>query len=366
MITDLTTDRRTVSLAFAYSSTIRARTLTAEVVYVLVHAENAIGLGEAVPLTAVTGETADSIEAAVRGPIRNVMLGRPIAELERNLAALARALPGNWSAKAGVDIALHDLHARELGIALPALLGGNTDRVLETSMTVSSGSLEEMSQRAGELVTAGFTGVKLKVGGDIGTDVRKVRAVRQAVGPETVIRLDANQGWTRREAVSAIRQMEDYGCGVELIEQPVPAADLAGLRFVRERVQTPIVADEAVISPRDAMTVIREDAADVISVKVQKNGGIAGVRQILAVAAAVDLPCMIGCSLETAVSITAGAAVAAASPGVRFVDLDAPLWLAEHPVIGGCRSSGRLISLTSDPGHGVSLAPATTAERRAV
>ena len=142
-------------------------------------------------------------------------------------------------------------------------------------MTLSVGDPDALVAAGKARVADGFDVLKVKVGtGDAAADFERVRRVREAIGPEPRLRLDANQGWTRRDAVTAIRAMEDAGCAIELVEQPVAAADLEGMAWITDRVSTPILADESVYGVRDLVAVIRHGAADLVNVKLAKCGGL--------------------------------------------------------------------------------------------
>jgi L-alanine-DL-glutamate epimerase-like enolase superfamily enzyme len=183
--------------------------------------------------------------------------------------------------------------------------------------------------------------------------VIRVRHVRDAVGPEPKIRLDANQGWTPRTAVQAIRAMEDAGLDIELVEQPLHAADLEGMAWVAERVNTPILADESVYGVRDLVAVIRHRAADLVNVKLAKCGGLAPARTLLELAREHGLGTMVGSMMESHVGVGAAAALVAAYPTSAVSDLDAAWWLRAPVVEGGIRYDGPVIHLPDGPGLGV-------------
>ncbi|MFE5804446.1 dipeptide epimerase [Streptomyces sp. NPDC056491] len=354
LIHDLVVHPRRVPLRVPYRSVVRGTVREARVTLVeLVYGDGRSAWGEAVSMPAVTGETPESAAALLHGPLREAVVGRRVEDLGENCARVDRCAAGNGGAKAGVEIALHDAFAQMLEIPVFRLLGGS-QKELETGITVGLGTADEMAERAHGLVAEGFTALKLKVGHAVELDVRRVEAVRQAVGPGIRLRLDANQGWTAKEAVRAVRRLEDGGADIELIEQPVAARDLGALRFVRERVATPVVADESVLTARDALEVVRHEAADVLSVKLQECGGIRNVLRIISIAEAAGLGCMVGCSLETEISVTAAASVVSARSAVTYVDLDAPLWLGASPVRGGATYRGPALDLPTGPGLGVS------------
>ena len=179
----------------------------------------------------------------------------------------------------------------------------------------------------------------------------RVRAVRAAVGPNVGLRLDANQGWTPRQAVRVISELE--GEDVEFVEQPVPAWDLDGLAWVSDRVRTPILADEAVFSARDLVEVIRRRAADMINVKLAKCGGLGPARTLLSLAQVHGMGTVIGSMMESPVGVGAAASLAAAYGTTAVSDLDAAWWLAAAPVSGGIRYDGAVVELADAPGLGV-------------
>jgi L-alanine-DL-glutamate epimerase-like enolase superfamily enzyme len=221
-------------------------------------------------------------------------------------------------------------------------------------VTLAAGDAAGLVADAHERVGEGFTTLKLKVGTDAATDVERVCAVRAAVGPGVRLRVDANQGWTAREAVKAIGALEDAGAGLELVEQPVAARDLDGLARVTASVSTPVMADEAVFDLRDLVEVIRRRAADLVNVKLAKCGGLGPATSLLALAGAVGVGTTIGSMLETAVGVGAAAALAAAHGCTNVADLDAAWWAAEPVVKGGVRYERGVVVLPSAPGLGVS------------
>jgi L-alanine-DL-glutamate epimerase-like enolase superfamily enzyme len=198
-----------------------------------------------------------------------------------------------------------------------------------TDVTVAAGDAASLAAAACDRVADGFTALKLKVGTDAATDVARVRAVRSAVGPSVVIRLDANQGWTPDQAVRVIRVLEDVGVGVELVEQPVPAADLDGLARVTAAVSTPVMADEAVFSLADLSAVIERGAATLVNVKLAKAGGLDPARDQLVLAAAHGIGTMVGSMMETGVGVAAAGSLVAAVGTTLVGDLDAAWWLAD-------------------------------------
>ena len=347
--------RLRVPLRTPFRTALRTVDATDDVVVLLHDEDGRTGHGAAPPATAITGETRASIVAAIAGAIAPRVRGAHFDALADASAAVARALPGNGSAKAAVDIALHDLWARRRGVPLYRLLGGDAGpHRLHTDLTISVNDVDTMVADACAAVAAGYGALKLKVGLDDGLDVDRVRAVHAAVGARAVLRVDANQGWTPRRAVEVIGALESAGVPMDLVEQPVPAADLDGLKFVTDRVATPVLADESVFGLDDARRVIEGRFADLINIKLMKTGGLAQALAIVDLAAAHGVGCMIGCMLEGSVGVGAAAHLAAARPGaIARVDLDGPALCVADPVAGGTRFDGPRIEPNDTPGLGI-------------
>ncbi len=310
------------------------------------------GYGEAPPTAAITGDTDGSIVCSIKTRIAPALKGRDVAELQDALTALDRCVIGNSSGKAAVDIALHDLWGKLYNQPLYKLFGG-TYREFSTDYTISLNAPEEMVRDSLEAAQEGYEALKIKVGNDFKLDMERMKAIRAAVGKNVLLRVDANQGWTAKEAIRAIKYMEDKGLDIELVEQPVVYHDIEGLKRVTDAVDTTILADESVYSPRDAMKLIALRAADMINIKLMKSGGLAGALKICAMAEAADIKCMIGAMMESKVSVTAAAHLAMARRVITTYDLDPPILCASDPVKGGVRYDGAVIGLTDAPGLGI-------------
>lgn len=310
------------------------------------------GWGEAPQVWKVTGDSLAGSQACIAGPIGTALEGLGPDDLTEALRRVQGAAVGNFAAKDAVDVALHDLAARRRGQTLHGFLGSTVD-VVRTDVTLSVGDADALAEAGKARVADGFDVLKIKVGTDAAGDVERVRRVRAAIGPEPRLRLDANQGWTRRDAVTVIRALEDSGCAIEFVEQPVAAADLEGMAWVTDRVGTPILADESVFSVRDLVNVIRLGAADLVNVKLAKCGGLATARTLLELAREHGVGAIVGCMMEGHVGVGAAAALVAAYPTTAVNDLDAAWWLREPAVTGGIRYEGSQIHLPSAPGLGV-------------
>ncbi len=328
------------------------RTSEIETLVVEIVAEDgASGFGEAPQVWQVTGESVAGARACIEGPLTAQLLGRDPRDTVRLLRDVRGAVAGNTSAKAAVDVAVHDLLARLHDMPLVRWLGG-TAMTVATDVTLPVGSTEALVDAAVARVADGFAVLKVKVGTDPDADVRAVSAIRDAVGPLIKIRLDANQGWTQRQAIRAVRMLEDAQAGIELVEQPVAAHDIDGLARVTAHVATPIMADEAVYGITDLMEVIRRHAADMVNVKLAKCGGLAVGRTLLELAASAALETIVGSMMESPVGVAAAASLAAAHGTSAISDLDAAWWLERRGARGLTYEHGH-VGLPDRPGLGI-------------
>ena len=298
---------------------------TIEDIVITMHTDTGhIGYGEAPATAVITGDTHGSIIEAIHKVIAPRIIGQEIANLNRITRLIQSALEKNSSAKAAVEIAVYDLFAQLYGAPLYKILGGG-DPVITTDITISVDYIDKMVADSLAAVERGFESLKVKVGKDIELDVERVKAIYAAVEDKALIRVDANQAWTAKQAVFAIQTLEDAGVRMELVEQPVKAQDLEGMKYVTERVHTPIMADESVFGPTQVIELIRMRAADIINIKLMKTGGISNALHIADIAAMYGIECMIGCMVETSISVAAAAHIAVAKADViTKVDLDGP------------------------------------------
>lgn len=341
-----------VPLIKPFKTALRTATSAEDTVVIIETDDGQVGYGEAPPTGVITGDTNGSIVAAVTENISKLLIGEEIENLEKIMDKLNLSMVRNSSAKAAVDMAVFDLFGKLYKAPVYKLLGGYRNTV-ETDITVSINEPEEMRDDALRYVANGFTALKLKVGMDIQKDIRRVKTIREAIGFDIKIRIDANQGWQAKEAIRGIRKLEDAGLDIELVEQPVKAWDLDGLKYVTDHVETPIMADESMFSPQDAFKILSMRAADLINIKLMKCGGIHNALKIVAIAEACGVECMLGSMLETKIGITAAAHLAGARKNITRFDLDAPALLAEDPVVGGVEVRGPHLVLSQKPGLGI-------------
>lgn len=352
-INSIETFRAAIPLHTPFKTALRTVTV-AETILVKITCDNGItGWGEAPPTHVITGDSLAGVEFAINGVVKPIIIGASLDQREHIFEMIGKGLIGNYSAKAAVDMALYDCLAQQAGMTLSSFLGGYK-KSIETDYTVSVNTPEEMAHDAKLYVEDGFSLLKVKVGKDlIETDIKRIQTIRKQIGPDVKIRLDANQGWKAKEAVRAIQKMEDLGLDIELVEQPVKASDLEGLRHVTSHTDTLIMADESVFTAIDAKKVLETGAADLINIKLMKAGGIHEAIKIAKLAAIYNVECMVGSMIETKIGITAAAHFAASQPNITRYDFDAPLMLTGDILQGGIEYDQSTINLGSDPGLGI-------------
>lgn len=347
------TFRVSVPLKKPFKTALRTLAVAESIIVKITTEDGRTGYGEAPPTHVITGDSLAGIEAAVNDVIAPLILNQSIMERERILHVIAKSMVRNSSAKAAVDCAIHDLLAQHAGMPLYQFLGGYRSE-FATDYTVSVNEPAEMAEDASQFIQDGFYTLKIKVGtGSIQLDLERIKAVREKAGPDAKLRLDANQGWTPKEAIYAIRRMEDAGFDIELVEQPVQAHDISGLKQVTDHTFTPIMADESVFTPQDAINILQTRSADLLNIKLMKAGGIHHALAINKLAEAFGVPCMVGSMIETKVGITAAAHFAASQRNITRFDFDAPLLLSRDIAAGGVEYSGERMTLPETPGLGI-------------
>ena len=352
-ITDIRFGMLRVPLKTPFKTALRSVEQVEDVV-VMVHTDSGhVGYGSAPATAVITGDTHGSIMGAVRHYIAPRVIGQDIADLNRITHLVQSALESNTSAKAAVEIAVYDLWGQLHGAPLYQLLGGGNP-VLTTDITISVDEIDKMVADSLAAVERGFKSLKIKVGKDINVDIDRTKAIHAAVAGRALLRLDANQGWTAKQAVQALQTLEDAGVELELVEQPVKAHDLEGLRYVTERVHTPVMADESVFGPKDVIELIRMRAADIVNIKLMKTGGISNAVRIADICGMYGVDCMIGCMLESSIGVAAAAHLAVAkSDVISKIDLDVPALCTHDPVAGGVIFKDSMINVTDRPGLGI-------------
>jgi L-alanine-DL-glutamate epimerase-like enolase superfamily enzyme len=300
------------------------------------------GFGEAAP-NRYYGESVATVIAAL-GQFKPIIERADPMALESTEAHLDRVLRGNASAKSAVSSALHDLVGKRLGLPVFRVWGLDASAAPQSSFTIAIAESRELEQRVAE--ARGYPILKIKLGTD--RDMEIVRIVRSAA-PEKRLRVDANAAWTAKHAVRMSDFLADHG--VEMLEQPVAANDIEGLRFVRKRSKLPIFADESCLVASDIPKLA--GAVDGINIKLAKCGSLREALRMVHTARALDMQVMAGCMIETSLGISA---IAQVSPLLDFADFDGAALLSSDP-FRGTSIDGGAIRLSDGPGLGVTPAP---------
>ncbi len=332
--------------------------------YVLVRVideQDRCGLGEASVTAVWSGETQAGVIALVNEFLSPLLIGADPFDLEWISRRMERAAFGNSFARAALEMALLDLQGKTLGVPVYKLLGGKEQHAPAIRLKFVVGAVEPdvAATRAKRMTDAGWKCIKVKVGRHEHprVDIERLRAVRQAIGPDVMLTVDANGGYSVEQAVWAAREMEKLG--VALFEQPTRRGDHVGMAEVRCKSGIPIMADESVFTPQDALEVIRHQAADVMSLYPGKHGGIRVTQQIAKMAEAAGIVCTIGSNLEREVATAAMAHVTVCTANLvceRFPgDLIGPLYYTEALSKSPLHYETDRLRVPEGPGLGVEL-----------
>lgn len=322
------------------------------------------GFGEGSPLPHFSGERALEMHSVIRDVFAPVLVGRDPFELERAVLALDRALPHHHASKAALVSALIDLQGKLIEHPAHHLLGG---RLADCVPVAGAVGIEEPGQvvaKVRDLFDRGVRTFKLKVGAEVERDVRVINTLRSEFGMDIELRADANAGFTQADALRFLQGVTDSG--LQYLEQPLPPHDLHGLARLRSRSTVPIAVDESLFGVKDALNIVRNDAADVFIIKLIKLGGLHNARKVVAVAEAAGIACVAVSPYETALGVSANIHLAVSSAAFRFA-AELGVGVSEVELSGASKlgyDNGAVL-LPAAPGLGIQL-PASFFESAAV
>ncbi len=309
------------------------------------------GMGSGNPSEYVVGENLAQCLDALNENNLEFLIGRDILELRQLLFDVLQKFPRNPSARAALDIALHDALTKHLNIPLVKYLGQKFHS-LPTSNTIGIKNVEETLKEARDYIDRGFKILKVKLGRNLTEDIERLVKLREQFGTEIVIRIDANQGYTFDQTIEFFNRTRSLN--IELIEQPLPANAVDEMKRLPDEIKEVIAADESLISPADALRLIQAPyASRIFNIKLMKCGGIGEALRIADIAALSNVDLFWGCNDESIVSITAGLHAAFACRNTRYIDLDGSLDLGRDEVRGGFILKDGIMSCSDKAGLGV-------------
>ena len=329
----------------------------AENVVVVIRTHQGIaGFGECSPFMTINGESMET-GFVVGQYLAKVLIGRNPLDIELCSREMDRIIYANTSIKSAFDIALYDIASQHAGLPLYAFLGGNNKKKIVTDYTISIGSVEKMRADAQKIIADGFQIIKVKLGGEASLDIERMKAIREQVGDQIPLRIDANQGWNVTSALEVLTAIAPLG--IQHCEEPIPRWDFMSLADLRRKSPIPIMSDESCCDHHDAKRLIELQASDYFNVKLSKSSGIFKALKIIKLAKEADMNVQIGGFLESRLGFTASAHLALVSDCIIHYDFDTPLMFMEDPVEGGI-SYGKagLVTLPESNGLGASMSEA--------
>ncbi|MBW1960148.1 MAG: dipeptide epimerase [Deltaproteobacteria bacterium] len=303
--------------------------------------------------TYVTGDTPERI-VAVASFLASNLIGKELEDFAALIDSMNHSMVGNSGAKALLDIALHDAYGRAFEIPVFTMLGGRTRSLLPTDHSVPFCSPEDAAAQTKAAIDEGYALIKVRVGNRLAYDEARLSAVRDTIdrestGKDVALAADANGAWSPKQALQALLRWDRYH--LEFIEQPVGAHDIEGLRFVRENIPIPVMADESAKGPKEIFNLIERRAVDMFHFKLIKAGGFEALRQMMAISRAAEIPYMIG-QMDEGMLATAAAVHAAAASFARFFEVHGHKRVASQPFYGLQLQRGAMV-VPQGPGLGI-------------
>lgn len=309
------------------------------------------GIGSGNPSEYVVGESLTQCLAALNENNLDFLVGRDIREFHQLTFEVWSTFPRNPSARAALDIALHDTFTKFLEVPLVRFLGQKI-RTLPTSNTIGIKNVDDTVREAADYISQGFRILKVKLGKDLAEDIERLVKLRERFGNEVILRIDANQGYSSGQTIDFYQKTQHLN--LELIEQPLPAKAVDEMKNLPEEIRRKIAADESLLTPKDALELVKPPfAAGIFNIKLMKCGGVSQGLKIADVALHAGVDLFWGCNDESIVSITAALHAAFSCPHTKYIDLDGSLDLANDVVKGGFVLKDGMMSCSDLSGLGV-------------
>jgi len=324
---------------------------TAENVFIEICLESGIkGYGEIAPFEEINGENRDFCARTAEN-LKNHLIGKPVNNFIYLSRLIKEVAPNQPAPRCGYETAIIDAYSRSLGIPFWGLFGGRKIYGLKTDITIPILDYSRSIELSKEWHKKGFDTLKIKVGSDFDNEVKLVRHINEII-PNVKFILDANQGFEVSHAILFIKELEKKNSNIILYEQPNNKKDIEGMKKIKNSVNVPIAADETVFTKQDALEVIKNEAADVINLKIMKSGLI-DTFEIASLTLSAGLGLMIGGMVESRLAMGCSLAVAQVIDGITFFDLDTPILMSEDPLVGGYSYDGPLMIPNEEPGLGL-------------
>ncbi|HEV8283970.1 MAG TPA: dipeptide epimerase [Chitinophagaceae bacterium] len=323
----------------------------AESIIAVIKTENDLtGYGECSPYMSINGESIDTC-FIVGQYLAKVLKEKNALDIKACVQAMDKTIYGNSSIKSAFDMALYDVASQHAGLPLYKFLGGKNNKTLVTDYTVSIGKAKKMAEDAARYKQQGFPVIKVKLGESTHKDAERIHLIREAIGYEIPLRIDANQGWDVKTAIDTLKELERYN--IQHCEEPIPRWDFMRLRKVRKKSPIPIMADESCCNHHDAKRLISLKACDMLNLKLGKSGGIYDALKIISLAEKAKIKMQVGAFMESRLGMTAFAHLALCSDNILYCDFDTPLMFTEDPVSGGLTyHENGVVTVPETPGLG--------------
>ncbi len=311
------------------------------------------GFGECSPYMPINGESTETC-FVVGQYFAKILKGRDPLQIEEHILEMDKIIYANSSIKSAFDMALYDIASQHSGLPLYKYLGGSNNKVITTDYTVSIGEPGKMAADALKIKEEGYPTIKVKLGQDGRKDLERIKMIRQAVGNEIPLRIDANQGWSFEEATETLKSLAKYD--IQHCEEPIPRWDFMRLAELKNASPIPIMSDESCGDEHDAARLIQLGACDYMNIKLGKSGGIFKALKMVRLAEEANVHLQVGAFMESRLGMTAFAHFSLCSPLIIHYDFDTALMFKEDPVTGGIKyEKNGVIKVPETPGLGASV-----------
>lgn len=342
-----------IKLKKTFTTSLGRRDFTTSIFVKITTQKGLVGWGECCPFPPIVGETPET-SMIVGKLLAEKLLNEDPEDVGKIGLKMDKVIYANTAIKSAIEIACHDLWAKDSNLPLYKKLGGVKDKTIKTDFTISLDSVESMTQDAIEQVDRGFTTLKIKVGDNYKTDIKRLESIRSAIGPHIDLRIDANQGWNKDEAIKVLNEVASLN--IQYCEEPINKRRYYELKKVINNSPVKIMADECLMDHIDAQKLVRGEYCDYFNIKLGKSSGIHKARKILKVAEKHGILTQIGGFIESRLLFTANCHLAFTSPQVKFYDFDSPLFHEFDPIIGGMNyHSNWEISVPDQSGLGLEV-----------